>query len=173
MMLIGEGRIFVLFIFQRKKGRRTMTANLERAIAIATEAHTGQHRFDGSDYINHPLRVMRTLANQGHSERTQIVGVFHDTVEDTDVTFDYLRSEGFGDDVINPLELLTKEEGADYELYVQRLAVNACSRAVKKADLFDNLDLTGLVNPSKKRILTIEKYGRSLLYLARFPQPRV
>jgi (p)ppGpp synthase/HD superfamily hydrolase len=150
-----------------------MTANLERAIQIATDAHAGQYRFDGSDYINHPLRVMRTLANQGHSERTQIVGVFHDTVEDTDVTLDYLAKEGFGEEVLNPLELLTKQKGDDYEMYVQRLSVNACSRAVKKADLFDNLDLTGLDNPSKKRIMTIEKYGRALVFLARFSQPRV
>ena len=152
-----------------------MTANLERAIAIATEAHQGQTRFDGSPYINHPLRVMRTVLTQGHSERTQIVGVLHDTVEDSDLTFDDLRAEGFGDDVIFPLELLTKEKGVEveYDLYIQRLAVNACSRAVKKADLFDNLDLTGLVNPSKKRIMNIEKYGRALLFLARFPQPRV
>lgn len=150
-----------------------MVANLERAIQIATDAHDGQTRFDGSPYINHPLRVMRTLQNQGHSERAQIVGVLHDTVEDSDVTFEDLRREGFGDDIINPLELLTKQQGDDYEMYVQRLSVNACSRAVKKADLFDNLDLTGLQNPSKKRIVTIEKYGRSLLFLARFPQPRV
>ncbi len=150
-----------------------MTANLERAIQIATDAHAGQYRFDGSEYINHPLRVMRTLANQGHSERAQIVGVLHDTVEDTYVTLEHLADEGFSEEVLNPLELLTKQPGDDYEMYVQRLAVNACSRAVKKADLFDNLDLTGLQNPSKKRIMTIEKYGRALVFLARFPQPRI
>lgn len=158
-------------------------ANLERAIAIATQAHEGQRRFDGTPYIEHPLRVMRTVELQGHSVRTQIVGVLHDTVEDSDWTFDALREEGFGDDVIIPLELLTKvkpdhpltdrEKAIAYELYIQRLAVNACSRAVKKADLFDNLDLTGLVNPSMKRIMNIEKYGQALLYLSRFPQQRV
>lgn len=150
-----------------------MAANLERAIEIATVAHEGQTRFDGSPYIEHPLRVMRTVRNQGHSERAQIVGVLHDAVEDSGLTFEELREEGFDDTIINPLELLTKEKGADYELYVQRLSVNACARAVKKADLFDNLDLTGLENPSKKRIMNIEKYGNALLYLARFPQPRV
>lgn len=150
-------------------------ATLERAIEIATEIHAGQTRFDGSDYINHPLRVMGTVATQGHSIQTQMVAVLHDAVEDSKgkLTFDILRTNGFDDDIIFPLELLTKEKGADYDLYVQRLAVNARSRAVKKADLFDNLDLTGLENPSKKRIETIEKYGRSLLYLARFPQPRI
>ena len=45
--------------------------------------------------------------------------------------------------------------------------------AVKRADLFDNMDLTGLENPSRQRIETIEKYGRALLFLSRFPQPRV
>lgn len=150
-----------------------MTATLERAIVIATEAHQGQYRFDGSPYINHPLRVMKTVENQGHSVRTQIVGVLHDTVEDSALTFEDLRAEGFGDEVIFPLELLTKEEGADYEMYVQRLSVNACSRVVKRADLFDNMDLSGLENPSKQKIVNVEKYGRALLYLSRFETPRV
>lgn len=159
--------------FHKQKGQ-TM-ATLERAIDIATKIHEGQTRFDGSPYINHPLRVMGTVAAQGHSVETQIVAVLHDAVEDSngELTFDDLRRDGFDDDIIYPLELLTKTPGADYEWYVQRLAVNPRSRAVKKADLFDNMDLTGLDNPSLKRIETIEKYGRSLLYIARFPQPRV
>ncbi len=150
-------------------------ATLERAIDIATQIHEGQTRFDGSPYISHPLRVMGTVAAQGHSVETQIVAVMHDAVEDSDgeLTFDDLRRDGFGDEVIFPLQLLTKEKGADYDFYIQRLAVNPRSRAVKKADLFDNMDLTGLDNPSLKRIETIEKYGRSLLYIARFPQPRI
>ncbi len=150
-------------------------ATLERAIEIATTIHQGQTRFDGSEYINHPLRVMGTVATQGHSIKTQMVAVLHDAIEDSEgkLSFHDLRQNGFDDQVIFPLELLTKIKGADYDLYVQRLAVNSRSRAVKKADLFDNLDLTGLENPSLKRIETIEKYGRSLLYLARFPQPRV
>lgn len=161
-----------------------MAAGLERAIQIATEAHEGQTRFDGSPYIEHPLRVMRTVENQGHSERVQIVGVLHDVIEDNQLwTFARLRDEGYDNTIINPLELLTKDpapedlsdeaELALYDIYIQRLAVNACARAVKKADLFDNLDLTGLENPSKKKIMNIEKYGRALLYLARFPQRRL
>lgn len=161
-----------------------MPATLERAIQIATEAHEGQTRFDGSPYIEHPTRVMHTVRIQGHSERVQIVGMLHDVPEDNPLwTFDRLRDEGFDDTIINPLELLTKErlpetitddaKDALYDLYIQRLSVNACARAVKKADLFDNLDLTGLENPSKKRIVNIEKYGQALIYLSRFPQRRL
>lgn len=116
---------------------------------------------------------MRTVQNQGHSETAQIVGVLHDSIEDSSLLLGDLQAEGFGSEILHPLELLTKEQGIEYGLYVQRLSVNATARAVKKADLFDNLDLTGLINPSLKRIKNIEKYGHWLMYLSRFPQPRV
>lgn len=149
-------------------------SSLDRAIEIAYDAHFGQKRFGGGDYIEHPLRVMRTMQNLGHSEATQIVAILHDVSEDCERwPIERLGEEGFGDDVLFPLELLTKQEGDDYDLYVQRLSVHPRSRAVKRGDLFDNMNLTGLDNPSKKRIVTIEKYGRALLYLSRFPQPRV
>lgn len=150
-------------------------ATLKKATAIATEAHAGQMRFDGSPYINHPLRVMGTVTIQGHSLTTRIVAVLHDAVEDcAELGFDDLRREGFDDDVMFPLELLTKDpdEPVDYETYIQRLSVHPRARAVKRADLFDNMDLTGLDNPSPDKIKRIEKYGRSLLLLARLPQPR-
>jgi len=104
-----------------------------------------------------------------------MVAVLHDAVEDSNgrLTFELLRNRGFNDEIIFPLQLLTRAKGADYELYIARIATNQRARAVKRADLFDNMDLTGLENPSLDRILTIEKYGRSLLYLARFPQPRI
>ncbi len=148
---------------------------LKRAIEIATEVHKGQKRFDGSDYIEHPLRVMGTVKAQGHSLHTQTTAVLHDTIEDGvgRISLAELEQDGFTEEVLVPLELLTKPKGADYDLYIARLAVNPRSRAVKKADLFDNMDLTGLENPSLMRIETVEKYGRALLYIARFTQPRI
>ena len=144
------------------------------AFEMAAEAHKTTRRKSGEPYILHPVAVAMICVEEiGLGVRSTICALLHDTVEDTDITFDYLAAEGFDETILNPLELLTKQAGDDYELYVQRLAVNACSRAVKKADLFDNLDLTGLENPPKKRIMTIEKYGRALVFLSRFPQPRV
>ena len=52
--------------------------NLEKAIKIAVEAHTGQVDKGGNPYILHPLRVMLSL----NSEEERIVGVLHDVVED-------------------------------------------------------------------------------------------
>ena len=45
--------------------------NLEKAIKIAVEAHTGQVDKGGNPYILHPLRVMLSL----NSEEERIVGI--------------------------------------------------------------------------------------------------
>ena len=151
-----------------------MPTNLRRAYEIANQAHMGQTRFDGSPYIDHPLRVQRIVRSMGHSVFTQQLAVLHDTVEDSDWTLDMLANEGFGDEVLVPLDLLTKRPtDTDYDLYIDRLMTNARARAVKKADLFDNMDLTGLTNPTRKRIETVEKYSRALVRLSRFPLERV
>ena len=52
--------------------------NLEKAIKIAAEAHTGQVDKGGNPYILHPLRVMLSL----NTEEERVVGVLHDVVED-------------------------------------------------------------------------------------------
>ena len=51
-------------------------STLERAIAIAAEAHAGQLDKAGVPYILHPIRVM--LRCSGAAER--IVAVLHDVV---------------------------------------------------------------------------------------------
>ena len=54
--------------------------------------------------------------------------MLHDVVEDgPDWTFDRLRTEGFGDEVLNALTGLTKrpEEEEDYMAFVRRAAGNA------------------------------------------------
>ena len=152
-----------------------MTNNINRAIEIAHDAHDGQTRFDGSPYVNHPLRVMRTVEAQGHSILTQVAAVLHDVIEDSDDwTLDRLAAEDFDDEILIPLDLLTKRPGdTDYSLYIDRLVPNPRARAVKKADLWDNMDLAGLANPSRKQIETIEKYGNALVHLSRFPLPRI
>jgi (p)ppGpp synthase/HD superfamily hydrolase len=146
---------------------------LERAIELAHYAHEGQFRFNGDEYVTHPLGVMEIARLLGHSEATQICAVLHDAPEDSEgrVTVESLEEEGYGPEIITPLDLLTKAPGEDYDLYVARLVTNPRSRIVKKIDLFKNMDLTGIENPTRKQILNVEKYGRAAVYIARFPQP--
>src|SRR5580704_8083140 len=94
-------------------------SSLERAIAIAAEAHSGQQDKAGAPYILHPLRVMLRLA----SNDERVVGVLHDVCEDCPGwTFDRLRSEGFGGQILKALDSVTKRDGETYENFVRRAA---------------------------------------------------
>jgi (p)ppGpp synthase/HD superfamily hydrolase len=72
---------------------------LDLAIEVAAKAHSNQVR-KGTDipYISHPYAVGLMLAQAGCSEEIIIAGILHDTVEDTDLTLEYIR-DTFGDEV--------------------------------------------------------------------------
>ena len=80
---------------------------LEHAIDFATEAHKGQSRKSGEEYIIHPLAVADTLIDWGMDIDTVLAGVLHDTVEDTDATFEQIESL-FGRDVAFLVDGVTK-----------------------------------------------------------------
>ncbi len=64
---------------------------LKRAYRIAEEAHRGQKRMSGEDYIYHPVAVAEILA-QLHMDIPTIMGaLLHDVVEDSPYTLESLR----------------------------------------------------------------------------------
>jgi (p)ppGpp synthase/HD superfamily hydrolase len=134
-------------------------STLERAIAIAAEAHTGQVDKGGAPYILHPLRMMLGLA----SNDERIVAMLHDVCEDCPGwTFDRLRGEGFADHIIVALRSVTKRDGEEYEAFARRAAADPIGRRVKLADLHDNCDLTRIAAPTAKDLARIEKYRRAI-----------
>src|SRR5262249_48563504 len=115
----------------------TDMSTIERAIAIAAEAHTGQVDKAGAPYVLHPLRMMLRMA----SNDERIVAVLHDVCEDCPCwTMVRLRKEGFAEHLIEALRSVTKRDGEDYEAFVRRAAGNRIGRQVKLADLRVNCD---------------------------------
>lgn len=136
-------------------------ATLERAIAIAVEAHQGQTDKAGEPYILHPLRVMLWL----YSTEEQIVGVLHDVVEDSDWTFTTLEKEGFSPVIIEALKAVTKKEGEAYSDFIRRAAQNKIGIKVKLADLADNSDISRINEPTEEDFKRLEKYKRAIQLL--------
>jgi hypothetical protein len=73
--------------------------------------------------------------------------------------------------VIEALEGVTKrkeEKGSDegYQAFVRRAGANPLARAVKKADLLDNLDVTRLKTVREKDRQRMDKYLLALRYLS-------
>lgn len=133
-------------------------STLERAIAIAAEAHAGQTDKGGAPYILHPLRVMLRARESG-APIAAIAAVLHDVIEDCpDWPAGRLASAGFGETVLEALDALTRRAGEAYDDFIARCGANAIARIVKLADLEDNLDLSRIGNPSENDIARIERY---------------
>lgn len=132
---------------------------LERAIEIAVEAHRGQIDKAGKIYILHPIRVML----RGKNEAEQIVGILHDVVEDTPVTIEALKLEGFPDEILAAVSCITKEDGEDYGHFIDRVMTNPLATQVKLYDLEDNMNRDRILFPTdrdEKRFAKYEKYHR-------------
>ena len=153
-------------------------SNLQKAISVAVEAHDGQTDKGGSPYILHPLRVMMSL----RTEDEMIVGVLHDVVEDcSDEGFDWerLRREGFSETILKALCSVTKtpEEEANFKTlsgeekisayleFVARAKRNPIGRRVKRADLFDNLNVNRIGMLGEKDLSRLNQYKRALSLL--------
>lgn len=131
---------------------------LQKAIEIAQVAHQGQKDKSGAPYIMHVIRVM----NSGKTEIEKICGVLHDLVEDTTWTFEMLQQEGFSEEIINVLKLVTKEsEEEDYDHFIDRIIQNKTAVAVKLNDLRDNMDITRLPQITEQDLARLNKYIRA------------
>lgn len=131
------------------------------ALQIATKAHEGQKDKSGYEYIMHPIRV----AERCKDTRAKIVALLHDTIEDTFVTTDYLREQGFPDEIIEGVLSVTKHQGESYDEFVRRAAENHLGKEVKKADLEDNMDIRRLKELTDEDVGRLRKYLRAWQFL--------
>ncbi|KNY26395.1 HD domain-containing protein [Pseudobacteroides cellulosolvens] len=130
---------------------------LDKAIRIAATAHEGQKDKAGQPYILHPLRVMFNRKN----EAEMICAVLHDVIEDSNISIEYLREEGFSQMVLDALDALTKRDNEDYDDFIDRVIKNKIACQVKLADLMDNMDLSRISNPCGEDYKRVEKYRKA------------
>lgn len=72
---------------------------LDKAIIFAVKAHANtERRGKGFPYIVHPMEAMEIVATMTSDQELLAAAALHDTIEDTDVTVEDIRSE-FGDRV--------------------------------------------------------------------------
>lgn len=134
---------------------------IEKAYNIAKAAHSGQKDKAGKDYFLHPCAVADML----NTDNEKIVALLHDVVEDTEITIDHLKKEGFEVKVIEAVEAITKRPGEKYNEYIARVKGNALATAVKIADMTHNSDITRFNNPARADYERSEKYRQRLIEL--------
>ena len=89
------------------------------AYEYAKVKHEGQTRKDGTPYINHPVQVSKMVKKYfGDDPRIEdyvIAAYLHDTVEDTDVTIEEIKSL-FGDFVAHLVSGVTSDKKLQHEM---------------------------------------------------------
>tara|TARA_B100000212_G_scaffold342178_1_gene328088 strand:- start:1734 stop:2252 length:519 start_codon:yes stop_codon:yes gene_type:complete len=157
----------------------TMEEKLQEAIKFATEAHGDQKRkYTGEPYITHPIAVMEIVREVPHTEEMLMAAVLHDTVEDTPVTIEDIKTK-FGTKVAELVNGLTDVSRPEDGNRKTRKAMdrahlakqNAEVQTIKLADLIHNTMSIGLYDPhfykvykeEKIKILDVLKLGNQTL----------
>ena len=131
-------------------------STLERAIEIASSAHAGQVDKAGQPYTFHPIRVM----NRVETEHEKMAAVLHDVVEDTPITLEDLKREGFLPEVVQAIDALTKRPGETRLEAAKRAATHPLARMVKLADNAENMDLSRIPNPTERDYERLREYEK-------------
>src|SRR2546423_1012188 len=80
---------------------------LARAYGLSAQAHRGQKRQSGDDYVSHSVAVATILAEQQMDSVTIAAALLHDVVEDSNVSVEDIRRT-FGPEVAELVDGLTK-----------------------------------------------------------------
>ena len=115
-----------------------------RAVHAAIRLHQGQTRDDGTTpNVNHPIRVGFILQGHGADAETVCAGLLHDTIEDTEASWDTLRviaNETVADLVVG----LSQDKRLPREVRKRQAIEHLATaddrvRMVKLADRLDNV----------------------------------
>ena len=172
----------VTFILFKKRLQKYLNSyqvkKVEEAYKLAKDAHRGQKRKSGENYINHPLDAASYLADYELDHETIMAAILHDVIEDTKTSLDDLESK-FGKKVselvdgvskLDRINFESKEEADAANLRKMILAMSNDIRVllIKLADRRHNLTtISVLENRKAKRIAreTLEIYAPLALRL--------
>lgn len=122
-------------------------ARFIESVAFAADKHRNQRRKDAaaSPYINHPIALARVLAIEGGVTNPDVLcaAILHDTVEDTETTFEELEHK-FGAKIAGIVREVTDDKLLDKHVRKQlqidhAAALSTEAKLVKLADKISNL----------------------------------
>src|SRR5256886_10776209 len=145
---------------------------IRRAFLSAANAHEGQQRRSGEDFVLHPWGAAKICAELRLDDETIAAALLHDVVEDTDAELEDVRSE-FGDEVAKLVEGVTKltrvqfqsreqAEAENYRKLIVAMAADVRVILIKLADRLHNLreiEYLGKQKQIQKAKETLEVYA--------------
>lgn len=129
----------------------SVNPSLHQTRVLVHNLFLGMQDKGGDDLYNHLLRVEKGVAHLGEDYRH--VALLHDAVEDTEITFEDLRTCGYSEEIVTAVDLLThRKKEMPYADYIDRICAseNHIAICVKISDQRDNND--------PKRMLPLNPY---------------
>lgn len=136
---------------------------IEKSLAMALSAYSGQRDKSGRSYILHPLRVMAKMQN----EDEMAVALLHHVVKGSDYTAKDLMDAGIPSHVVGAVECLTRVDGEAYEEFIDRVQTNPLATAVMIADLEDKMDILRLERLGENELRSVAQYHKGWRTLTR------
>ena len=96
---------------------------IREAYALAEEAHSGQRRASGEEFVTHAVEVATILAGLGLDTDAVVSGLVHDVVEDTSVDLDEIDRR-FGKGVATIVDGVTKISRVEFHSHTEKQVEN-------------------------------------------------
>jgi guanosine-3',5'-bis(diphosphate) 3'-pyrophosphohydrolase len=145
---------------------RLDVGQIRAAYDLALEAHAGQRRASGEDYVSHTVEVATILATLRLDTASIVAGLIHDTVEDTTLSVSDVEAR-FGAEVATIVDGVTKlgkvrfqsateQQVENYRKMLLSMADDARVILVKLADRLHNMRTLEHLAPHKQRRIALE-----------------
>jgi guanosine-3',5'-bis(diphosphate) 3'-pyrophosphohydrolase len=139
---------------------------LARAYRVSAQAHHGQKRVSGDDFLSHSVAVATLLAELQMDSTTIAAALLHDVVEDSDVSLDQIRHD-FGPEVADLVDGLThlssltfrssaEEQAENYRKLLLSVAKDARVIIIKLADRLHNMRTLEHLDLERQRRIALE-----------------
>lgn len=144
-------------------------------IEFITKAHDGQFDKQGVAYVHHPITVMWYFRYIScyflfflDQKNGDIAALLHDVIEDTEYTEEDLLKEGFSQETVDMVKILScdlpENKHLSYQERIDKIIEtgNTTAMAIKLADNLHNCHPNRRLNNYKKYLKSIDKLSKAL-----------
>jgi guanosine-3',5'-bis(diphosphate) 3'-pyrophosphohydrolase len=146
---------------------RDVADYVSAAIEFAKDKHSAQIRSSGEPYYTHPVAVAGIMADMRMDTDTIVTAILHDTLEDTDATYNDLETKFSKNvaDLVNGVSKLNRiesqtldgKQAENFRKLLLAMSEDIRVLLVKLSDRLHNMrTLDGIKKPEKQRRIALE-----------------